>query len=103
MKIKISQICVQHVMHGTEYSMRYTIQHYVIKFVSDLRQVGGFLLELRFPPPIKLTVWNIVESGVKHHKPTNQSMRYMSHTSVFNIHVFVNMSFNFNFNGSKKM
>jgi hypothetical protein len=47
--------------------MRYTIQHYVIKFVSDLRQVGGFLLELRFPPPIKLTVWNIVESGVKHH------------------------------------
>jgi hypothetical protein len=27
-------------------------QHYVIKFVSDLRQVGCFL---RFPPPIKLT------------------------------------------------
>jgi hypothetical protein len=30
------------------------IQHYVIKFVSDLRQVGGFLRVLRFPPPIKL-------------------------------------------------
>ena len=29
--------------------------HYVIKFVSDLRKVGGFLRELRFPPPIKLT------------------------------------------------
>jgi hypothetical protein len=32
------------------------LQHYVIKFhclyVSDLRQVAGFLL---FPPPIKLT------------------------------------------------
>ena len=28
------------------------VQHYVIKFVSDLRQVGGFL---RFTPPIKLT------------------------------------------------
>jgi len=27
-------------------------QHYVITFVSDLRQVGGFL---RFSPPIKLT------------------------------------------------
>jgi hypothetical protein len=27
----------------------------VIKFVSDLRQVGGFLRLLRFPPPIKLT------------------------------------------------
>jgi hypothetical protein len=31
------------------------IQHYVIKFVSDLRQVGGFLWVLWFPPPIKLT------------------------------------------------
>ena len=31
------------------------MQHYVIKFVSDLRQVGGFLLVLRFPPSIKLT------------------------------------------------
>ena len=27
----------------------------VIKFVSDLRQVGGFLYVLYFPPPIKLT------------------------------------------------
>jgi len=25
------------------------VQHYVIKFVSDLRQVGGFLRVLRFP------------------------------------------------------
>jgi len=25
----------------------------MIKFVSDLRQVGGFFRELRFPPPIK--------------------------------------------------
>ena len=33
----------------------YSIQHYVIKFVSDLRQVGGFLWVLRFPTPIKLT------------------------------------------------
>ena len=33
----------------------YSIQHYVIKFVSDLQQVGGFLPVLRFPPPIKLT------------------------------------------------
>jgi hypothetical protein len=34
------------------------MQHYVIKFVSDLRQLGGFLLVLRFPPAIKLTVIN---------------------------------------------
>ena len=33
----------------------YSIQHYVIKFVSDLRQVGGFLWVLCYPPPIKLT------------------------------------------------
>jgi protein gp37 len=32
----------------------YLIQHYVIKFLSDLRQVGGFLRVLRFPPLIKL-------------------------------------------------
>jgi hypothetical protein len=33
--------------HGEVYS----IQHYVIQFFSDLRQVGGFL---RFHAPIKL-------------------------------------------------
>ena len=38
-------------VHGELYS----IQHYVIKFVSDLRQVDGFLQVLQFPPLIKLT------------------------------------------------
>jgi hypothetical protein len=33
----------------------YSIQQYVIKFVSDLRKVSGFLRVLRFPPPVKLT------------------------------------------------
>jgi len=33
----------------------FTIQHYVIKFVSYLRQVGGFLRYLWFPLPIKIT------------------------------------------------
>jgi len=28
---------------------------YNLMFISDLRQVGGFLRVLRFPPPIKLT------------------------------------------------
>jgi hypothetical protein len=45
----------------------YSIQHYVIKFVSELRQAGGVLQVLRFSPPIEYN-WNIVESGVKHHK-----------------------------------
>jgi hypothetical protein len=31
------------------------IQHYIIKFVTDLRQVGVFLRVFRFPPPIDLT------------------------------------------------
>ena len=30
----------------------YLIQHYVIKFVSDLRQVSGFLEVFGFSPPI---------------------------------------------------
>jgi hypothetical protein len=36
--------------HGEVYS----IQHYVIKFVSDLQKVGGFLRILRFPPSYKI-------------------------------------------------
>jgi hypothetical protein len=35
-------------VHGEVYS----IQHYVLKFACDLKQVGGFL---RFPLPIELT------------------------------------------------
>jgi hypothetical protein len=31
-------------------------QHYVITFISVLRQVGGFLRVFQFPPPIKLIV-----------------------------------------------
>jgi len=38
-------------VHGKVYS----IQHYVKEFVSDFRQVGGFLWVLRFPSPIKVT------------------------------------------------
>jgi hypothetical protein len=30
----------------------YLIQHYMIKFVSDLRHVSGLLRVLRFPPPM---------------------------------------------------
>ena len=33
----------------------HSIQQYVITFVTDLRQVGGFLRVLQFPPSIKLT------------------------------------------------
>ena len=52
------------------------VQHYVIKFVSDFRQVGGFL---RFPPP--RYNWNIVESGVKHHQ-TNKTRTVVHNLTV---------------------
>ena len=42
-----------------ESQSRRGVQHYVIKFVSDLRQVGGFLPVLRFPQPIKTDCHNI--------------------------------------------
>ena len=53
------------------------VQHYVIKFVSDLRQVGGFLRVLRFPPPIQPPRynWNVVASDVKHHQTNKQTNR----------------------------
>jgi hypothetical protein len=50
------------------------------EFVSDLRQVGGFLRVLRFPPPIKLT--NITEillkvalNTINQTKPATEKLR----------------------------
>jgi len=51
-----------------------SIQYYVINFVSDLRQVVGFLWVLWFPPPPWYN-WNIVESGIEHHKPKPNRFR----------------------------
>ena len=42
----------------------YSIQNYVVKFVTDLLQVSGFFLVLRFPPPINL-YHNITEILLK--------------------------------------
>ena len=48
------------------------IQHYVITFVSDLRQVDGFIQVFLFPTvqnwPRRYS-WNTVESSVKYHNP----------------------------------
>ena len=48
-------------VHGKVYS----IQHYVIKFVSYLQRFGGFLRVLQFPLPIKLTPHDITEILLK--------------------------------------
>ena len=53
------------------------VQHYVIKFVSVVRQVGVFsgsscfLHQLKWPSRYN---WNSVESGVKHHHATQLLM-----------------------------
>ena len=53
--------------HGEVYS----IQHYVIKFVSDLRQVCGFSLDTLVSSTNKTDCHNIteilLEVGIKHH------------------------------------
>ena len=51
----------------------YLMQHNVIKFVSDLQQVIGFLWILQFPLPIKVTATKYAESGIKHHN-TNPTL-----------------------------
>jgi hypothetical protein len=51
LKDVILEYQLMHAAHGEVY----LIPHYVIKVVSDMRQVGGFRQVLWFPPPIKLT------------------------------------------------
>jgi hypothetical protein len=46
-----TKVVILNPTHGEVYS----IQHYVIQIVNDLRQVDGFHRALWFPPPIKLT------------------------------------------------
>ena len=49
--MKVALDTIKQTVNGEVYS----IQHFVMKFVSDLRQVGSFLRVLRFSPAIKLT------------------------------------------------
>ena len=65
----------------------YSIQHYVIKLVSDLKQLGGFL---RFPPPIKRH--DITEILLKvalntRNQPTNLYESVISHWLYIYIHM----------------
>ena len=59
--------------HGEVYS----IQHYVIKFVNDLREIGGGFFSGTSVSSTNntdrndITEWNIVECGVKHHSPNH--------------------------------
>jgi len=53
--ITLMPITIKIVSSNRAHGEVYWIQHYVIKFVSDLRQVGVFHRILQFAPPIKLT------------------------------------------------
>ena len=48
--MKMALDTIKQTVHGEVYS----IQHFVMNFVSDLRQVGSFLRVLRFSPAIQL-------------------------------------------------
>jgi len=49
------------------------LQHYVIKFVSDLRHVDGFVRVLRFSAPIKLTATILMKVALSTIKQTNKN------------------------------
>jgi hypothetical protein len=55
----------------------YSIHHYVIKFVSDLWQVGGFLRVLRFSPAIKLQTNTLNQIFIVLAHWNNSSWEYM--------------------------
>ena len=52
---EVSIITLFFIIYIYIYGLVHSQRHYVIKFVSDLRQVGGLLHVLWFPPPINLT------------------------------------------------
>ena len=52
--MQLVPIIINVVSSSPAYGEVYSIHRYVINFVSDLRQVGGFIRVLRFPQPIKL-------------------------------------------------
>jgi hypothetical protein len=49
--------------------VRNTLYNFIIKFVSDLQQVGGFHRVLHQLNQRQRYNWNIVESGSKYHNP----------------------------------
>ena len=61
------------VVSSSLYHGEANVQHYVIKFVSDLLHVGGFLCDLRFPQLINLTA-TITEILLNTIKQTNKSI-----------------------------
>jgi hypothetical protein len=60
------------------------VQHYVIKLVSDLRKVGGFLRVLLFPPPMfEMKMWI--------HVPQHKATMYTCQPVTAAIFVYVTL------------
>jgi hypothetical protein len=55
---------------------------YNIKFVSDLRQVGGFLQVLWFPPPLTEILLKVTLNTINHQPRAIQDLRgfYKEHS-----------------------
>ena len=68
----------------------YSIQHYMIKFVSDLRQVGGFLWVLRFHPLSKTDRHDITEILLKVVLNTIIQTKLINNCSKFPISFLLN-------------
>jgi hypothetical protein len=53
-------------------------------FVSDLRQVGGFLRVLQFPPPIKLTatIYRVTEILLKVALSTTKQTKKQTYRTI---------------------
>ena len=96
--------CLSPLMFWVESLSGWGVQHYVIKFVSSLRQVGGFQTNKQTYKPVHYVFsgssgssgflhhqkwaprhnWSIVESGIKNHQ-TNKQTNWM--TSYFYDHI----------------
>ena len=61
----LCSICIPITTNVMSSNPTQTIQHYVIKFVSDLPQVSGFLRVLWFPPNNKTDCHDITEILLK--------------------------------------
>ena len=68
------------------------VQHYVIKFVGDLRHVCDFLWVLVFPPPIKLTITMYLEILLKVTLNTTKPTKIILTIGniVFNTYIYYN-------------
>jgi hypothetical protein len=71
----------------------YLIQHYVIKIVSNLQQVSGFLWVLRFHPPIKLAATEILLKMVLNTINLNQTKIWIFSDKTTIFQTFFSISF----------